>query len=405
MKDNVDDSMIKDVSENIVKNLDESIAQEDQMIILEEETNIDDNTEESLTDEAGKGNGKKRSKKILIAIGSILAVFILIVAYFVGTRPGRKALYGMCSVVLTSRLDVVEAEQNEENILFTEPVVEVNTKGEEESSPYRKEEYVANILLVGIEEIKGGARSDSMMIASINIKDKSIKLTSLMRDCYVEIEGHGKNKLNAAYSFGGTDLLMRTIQDNFKIHLDGYAVVNFASFEKIVDMLDGVDIELGRTEANYLNNNNYISNPANRNVKPGWNKLNGNQALGYARVRYCATLGGAKDDYGRTLRQRRLLNAIFDKYKSKSFLELVSIMYDILPEIKTNLTTSQISDIIEQVVENSITTIDNYRIPADGCFQNVNNECGDVLVLDFDANIKELYKNIYLDETQIIVEK
>ncbi len=378
----MEDDFLNDISESLKHQVNEELSQLDDQNKSDEDTGMK------------KGKPKKRHIGIKITGAIILALFAVII-FFVGTKPGRKMLYDWGSSIVAGRLDHQGTNQNSNNELFTKPTIIV---GEEHiDSDLRREDYVANFLVFGIEEIGGGGRTDTMMIASVNIKDKSIKLTSIMRDCYVEIEGHDSNKLNAAYAFGGADLLVDTIEKNFKIHIDGYASVNFESFERIVDMLGGVNIELGSAEANYLNTTNYISNPSYRNVSAGWNTLNGNQALGYARVRKVVTLGGANNDFGRTLRQRRLLNAIFDKYKSKSLIELVTIMYDILPEIKTNLNASQISDVLEQIIENGITTIDNYRIPAEGFYTDGRNEHGYVLLLDFEGNIKEMYKNIFLD--------
>lgn len=378
-----EDDFLFDISESLKQQVNAELSQSDDLNMS------------NVGADMGKGKPKKKHIGMKITGGIILALFAMIL-FFVGTKPGRKMLYDWGAKIVASRMDNEGTDKNSNNELFTKPTIIV---GEEENidPDLRREEYVANFLLFGIEEIGGGGRTDTMMIASINLQDKSIKLTSLMRDCYVEIEGHGSNKLNAAYAFGGADLLVDTVEKNFKIHIDGYASVNFDSFEKIVDMLGGVEIELGSAEANYLNTTNYISNPSYRNVKAGWNTLNGNQALGYARIRKVSTLGGANNDFGRTLRHRRLLNAIFDKYKSKSYIDLVTIMYDILPMIKTNLNSTQISDVIEQVLENGITTIDNYRIPAEGCYTDGRNEHGYVLLLDFEANIKEMYKNIYLD--------
>ena len=378
----MEDDFLNDISESLKQQVNEEMNQIDNQNKSDEGTGMK------------KGKPKKRHIGIKITGAIILALFAVII-FFVGTKPGRKMLYDWGSRIVAGRMDNQGTNQNSNDELFTKPTIIV---GEENIDPdLRREDYVANFLVFGIEEIGGGGRTDTMMIASVNIKDKSIKLTSIMRDCYVEIEGHDSNKLNAAYALGGADLLVDTIEKNFKIHIDGYASVNFESFERIVDMLGGVDIELGSAEANYLNTTNYISNPSYRNVSAGWNTLNGNQALGYARVRKVVTLGGANNDFGRTLRQRRLLNAIFDKYKSKSMIELVTIMYDILPEIKTNLSSTQISDVLEQIIENGITTIDNYRIPAEGFYTDGRNEHGYVLLLDFEGNIKEMYKNIFLD--------
>ena len=257
---------------------------------------------------------KMRYKGIKIT-GIVILCLSLVIAFFIGTKPGRKLLYNWSASYVASRLDNEQATTNEENTLFVTPTININPDGAV-NSIYRRENYVANFLLFGIEEIGGGGRTDSIMIASVNIKDNTVKLTSIMRDCYVEIPGHDSNKINAAYALGDEELLVDTVEQNFKIHIDGWASVNFEAFEAIVDMLGGVDIELGDTEANYLNTTNYISKPEYRNVSAGWNTLNGNQALGYARVRKVSTLGGTNNDYGRTVRQRRLLNSIFEKYKN-----------------------------------------------------------------------------------------
>ena len=112
---------------------------------------------------------------------------------------------------------------------------------------------VINILLVGSDHgaIKGDhGRSDSIMIATVNFKTKELKLTSLMRDMYVEIPGHGHNKLNAAYAFGGVELLYQTIAKNFGIKIDNYCVVDFSTFEKVINKVGGVET-VSYTHLNY----------------------------------------------------------------------------------------------------------------------------------------------------------
>lgn len=347
------------------------------------------------TEEMSDKNKKKKNKKGLKITLSILGVLLLTVGLIIGTPAGRNLIYNAVGGYVSGRIDNDESENKKPSNLFGEH----DEEDLENIDPnLRKEKYVANFLIAGVEEIGGGGRTDSIMIASVNKKDNTIKLTSIMRDCYVEIPGKNPNKINAAYAFGGMDLLVETIEQNFKIKIDGYATVNFDSFEGIVDILGGVDIELGAEEARYLNTTNYISNPAYRNVKAGMNHLNGNQALGYSRVRKVATLGGANNDFGRTLRQRRVLNAIFEEYKSKNLFELMSIMDQILPLIKTDLTGSEISSVLQAIVENRIFTIENHRIPAEGMYTGGKNEVGSVLLLDFEANIKELYRIIFLDE-------
>ena len=140
---------------------------------------------------------------------------------------------------------------------------------------------VINILLCGEESIGGGrGRTDSIMIATINQKDNQLKLTSIMRDSYVQIPGFSDNKINAAYHNGGMKTLIKTIKKNFGIAVDGYVLVNFDSFQKIVDAVGGIDITLDEQEVKYLNSTNYISDTSNHTLTVGKNHMNGNQALG-----------------------------------------------------------------------------------------------------------------------------
>ena len=150
------------------------------------------------------------------------------------------------------------------------------------------------------------------------MKHGTLKLTSLMRDMVVDIPDNGENKLNAANSFGGIQMLYKTIAQNFNVELDGYVEVGFTAFEKIVNSVGGINLELTESEANYLNTTNYISKKKYRNVKVGKQKLNGNQALGYCRIRKggVTTITGLRDDYGRTWRQRTVIKAVFDKVKN-----------------------------------------------------------------------------------------
>ena len=144
---------------------------------------------------------------------------------------------------------------------------------------------VVNILLVGSDNGAQGSedgdhgRSDSMMVATINFKTKELKLTSFLRDMYVEIPGHGRNKLNAAYAFGGEELLYQTLAQNFNIKIDKFCVVDLSAFEKVINRIGGIEMTLEKREAEYLNTTNYISKKKYRNVKPGKQTLNGGIGL------------------------------------------------------------------------------------------------------------------------------
>lgn len=334
---------------------------------------------------------KKKKYRALKVFLAIIAVFLIFIGFMIGTKPGRSLIYKASGDFIYSNV------QNEDII------EEFENKGSNHDASVRQEEYVKNYLLFGIEKIGGARNTDSMMIASINTKDNTVKLTSLLRDSYVEIPGYKPNKLNSAYAKGGARLLIDTIELNYKIKIEGYASVDFESFEEIVDLLGGVTIELGEKEAKYLNKTNYISKKSNRNLKPGINKLNGNQAMGYCRVRKVETLGGAKNDYGRIIRQQRVLQAMFDSYLSvKNIFKLLPLTKECLGYVTTNLTQDQIEEVMEAVVENRITKLETFRVPVDGAFDAPKkyNGIGYPLVLDWETNRIELFKFIYDDSKE-----
>ncbi|SET15238.1 LCP family protein [[Clostridium] polysaccharolyticum] len=270
------------------------------------------------------------------------------------------------------------------------------------------EQKVVNILLVGEEAINDGVlgRSDSMMVATLNTVEKTIKLTSLMRDMYVTIPGYRDNKLNAAYHNGGGVLLAETIEQNFGIEIDGYVRVNFDAFEKIVDELGGVEITLTGDEAHYLQTTNYISKKSNRNVVEGKQILNGNQALGYCRVRYKTASNGEANDFGRTYRQRTVLKAIFDKYKHQNVVNMVSIASDMLSYVTTNLSKSEMLSYLTTAASFGTLELETFRIPLDNTYDGTKIDGKSVLVIDFDANKQALREFIYagIADSEIKVE-
>ena len=251
---------------------------------------------------------------------------------------------------------------------------------------------VINILLCGEEAIHDDrGRTDSIMIATINQKDNRLSLTSIMRDTYVKIPGFSDNKINAAYHNGGMKTLVATIKENFGISVDGYVLVNFDSFEKIIDAVGGVDIELSSEEASYLNRTNYISNPSNRNVSVGMNHMNGNQALGYARVRYVS-----KD--ARTLRHRTVMTAVYKKMMSKSTLELVAMIPDILPLLTTNIKKADLINYLTAgvSVREKNSKLRTLNVPIEGCYKITRVRTMSVILASpLDANVKKMHKFIY----------
>lgn len=240
---------------------------------------------------------------------------------------------------------------------------------------------ITNILLIGKDITnKDGSRSDTMIIATINKKTNSIKLTSLMRDMYVEIPGFYETRINAAYGIGGMDLLTKTITHNFHVEIDGCVEVDFAGFEQIVDKIDGVDIELNKQEAYHL------SSITGQSFETGTNHLMGREALQYVRIRYVG-----HDDYERTERQRKMLIAAFNKLKTSNIKTLLGVADEIMPLVTTNLNNTQILKLATTAVLMNVSDIETYRIPADGAFTPDTIYEMSVLVPDLPKN-RELLK-------------
>lgn len=369
--------------------------------------------------------------KIIKLSGILIILLLLVISYLAFTRGGRRLIYKIAGSYIYHGLDkddeleassVIIPLEKEPNKSNSRNTAQAKSSDDTELKPEaietatrvlpepRQEDYVSNYLLFGIEEIFNAKNTDTIMIASINTKDSTIKLTSVLRDTYIETEDFKANKLNAFFGMAGARAFVKVIEDNYRIKIDGYAYINFEAFENIIDYLGGISIELGEEEAKYLNTTNYISNPSNRTVRSGWNELNGNQALGYCRIRLVETIGGANDDYGRTLRQRRVIKAVFNKYKSKGLLDLLRISNNILGYVKTNIGQEQIEKALEDIIENKIIKMDTMRLPANGAYEAPKeyNGIGYPLVYDWDENIIQLYQFLYLDtrtEAEINLQK
>ncbi|BCN32042.1 LCP family protein [Anaeromicropila herbilytica] len=250
---------------------------------------------------------------------------------------------------------------------------------------------IINILLVGSDkraEWTQAGRSDSTMIATLDLKHRKLKLTSLMRDMYVPIPGHDNNKFNAAYSFGGVSLLYQTIASDFGLKLDGYVLVDFEAFKAVINKVGGVKIELTDAEYEYLTTA-YKKGPVLK-LKRGVNIMNGSQALAYSRIRQ-----DNKGDFGRTERQRKVLQAIFTEAKSMSLTDLLGLVEELMPYISTDLSNDEIISYLKSIVMLGTTTINQMRIPIDNSYtqDRINNMA--VLIPDMDTNIKALNDFIF----------
>ena len=251
-----------------------------------------------------------------------------------------------------------------------------------EESERNKENGITNILLVGVDgnNMEKGNRSDAMMIATIDEKNNDIRITSLARDTYVDIEGYGTEKLTHAYAYEGASLLINTIKNNFGIDVDKYIAVSFESFEKIIDILGGVEINVSEKEVSQINGVN----------NSGIQTLNGSQALAYSRIRYIDSA------YERDNRQRTVIEALYNKFANGSSGNIMDIANEVLRYTKTNMAPLEIVSIANKAIKIKDTDFDQVEFPFEEARKDNNiSEKGWVIEWDKDYNKDKLNKFIY----------
>lgn len=245
-------------------------------------------------------------------------------------RGGRRVLATVFAVVLVLALGVAAYAGVMMNRL-NRPGVDTSQYVEQPAAApvwdVISQDGVTNILLIGADNGDDGNshRSDTTMLVSIDNKTKRLCLVSFLRDLYLEIPTVGKTKLNAAYAHGGPALTMQTIENNFRVNIDKYVSVNFDNFEAIIDKMGGIDIDMSAKVAQEENRN------MGSNLHEGVNHLDGRLALYYARIR------ATDSDFGRTGRQRQVVEAMLARMKELNPVEFSKLMYDYLPYVETNL--------------------------------------------------------------------
>ena len=288
------------------------------------------------------------------------------------------------------------------------------------------DENVINVALFGIDsrDTKGKTsfkgNSDSIMILSINTKTKRVKIISLMRDTLVPIErdtGLTYNKLNCAYSWGGPELAIKTLNQNFGLDISEYATVNFYGMSDIIDAVGGIDATLTDDEVTSRGVNNHGINDMIEEIcqyeklKPkdyyvtvsGNQHLNGIQAVAYARIRYCKNIWGTSNDYGRTDRQRYVMEQLFEKAKEMGKGQSVKLAQALIPCTETSLSYSQIIGIAFNVMFDS-PIFEQYRIPQNTPEMNFlmpspSGSFGSVVYFDLDYASSVIKAIIYDDMT------
>ena len=273
------------------------------------------------------GKEKKKSKKSRKALKIVLIVILVLVVIIAAVfAAGYTYIYSMLE------------EMNQETINLNE--VSIDDAVADELSDYR------NIALFGIDSREDdygrGNRSDCIIIASVNKKTNEVKLVSVYRDTYLLLTGRNLDKVTHAYSYGGAELAVSTLNANLDLNIEEYVTVNFDAVVDAVDALGGIRMEITSDEVKYINNyideNNRVTGHNSSHITTaGTYNLDGVQALAYSRIRY--TAGG---DYKRTERMREVLEAMLNKAKTLSVSELINFVNIMLPKISTNISSNDI---------------------------------------------------------------
>lgn len=289
---------------------------------------------------------KREPLKTLLIVGIIiLSIVGLVYLYFLQTYK---------------QVDYVEIPNTDEDLGITEET-------EEKINIFENNKSIISIALFGVDkrsdEERG--RSDAIMILTIDPVNNNIKLSSLMRDTKVSIKGHDKNKLGHAYSYGGPELALHTINDNFRLNIRHFASINYGGLVNIIDSLGGVNVNIKKDELDmvnkYINDTAYVEGLENTPLsKSGYQLVNGVQAVGYSRIRKVGD-----GDYERTQRQRVVLSAIIRKLTDLSVLELPSVIKELAPYVETNISASYMLKLGSSILNAGISDIRQSRFPSD----------------------------------------
>ena len=331
----------------------------------------------------GKHNEtKKKSGALKIFLRILLALLIIIVI-----------LAGIATGYIANKLGKINVET------IDEKEVGIAEETKEELAGYR------NIALLGIDSRADdyglGNRSDCMIIASLDQKTKNIRLISVYRDTYMQIEEHGKkvlDKVTHAYSYGGAQNALKALNTNLDLNITEFVTANFDAVIAAVDAVGGVTIDIDSSEIKYIND--YINATSQSSgvkssqiTKTGKQTLDGVQAVAYSRIRY--TQGG---DYKRTERMRTVIEAMLSKAKTLSIGQLNKFVDTILPRISTNISSTEILGLATSVTSYNIT--DSMGWPYEIKGKTIDRWYGVPATLE--SNVLHLHQEVFGQEDYVV---
>ncbi len=338
-----------------------------------------------IDEDVSSGKQPKEKKKKKVSVGKAVAVLLVLIILFVGLLGVGGYLY---AGAMTKKVNYKPLDANQYIA----------------SAELLKKNGVTNILLVGVDaragESNNETRSDTMMLLTIDNNNSQIKLSSFLRDTYIDIPNYKWAKLNAAQSHGGTQLLVDTLEYNYKVDIDNYMLVNFDMFITIIDSLGGINVAVTEKEAAYINSKDHMT-PTEAAAFPEEISsgdsvhLTGAQALWYSRIRYLDS------DFMRTQRQRKVISAIISKAKRTSPVTLIKTVNAIVPMVETDLTSDQMMKIGMGVINYIKYDIVQQQIPAEGTWSSGSRNGGQsVLLIDLEKNQK-IIKDFVFEKAEV----
>lgn len=327
-----------------------------------------------MSKETKKENKKTRRLLMILAVTVVIFIILIPVAYIIH---------------LIQKTDYNNSQ--DKDIIINEEAVQ-----EEVATGYR------NFVIFGVDSrensLTSDTRSDTIMIVNIDNETKDVKLCSIYRDTYVNIPNYGYTKINHAFARGGYSLALSTINTNFDLNIQQYVTVNFYALTKVIDLLGGITLDIQENELKWLNgyvreNNRVNGTSVTGLTQAGTQVVNGTQALAYARIRY--TAGG---DFKRAERQRIVVNQVFEKAKEADLATIISIINEMLPEISTNISTTEMLSLAKDIFSYRIT--DSVGFPFEKTTDKIN-KVSYVLPINLLENVKQLHEYLF-NETEYV---
>lgn len=354
-----------------------------------------------------------KKKKTIVILAFVVIILIAAGVYFVfshyydllNTQSDSIGFTGDPQLVYEDIETDATDDANSSEELTPEEIEEIDKRLEENllamADSDMADEDIFNILVIGVDSRNRDfvGRSDSMILVTINKKNQRILMTSFLRDSYVSISGYENNRLNAAYAFGGTDLLLETINNNFGISVDRCVIVNFFLVMDIIDLVGGIDVNINASDINAINRSikeaNYLLD-VDRTLdlldesNVGLTHLNGKQALAYARNR-----SYSNGDFTRTAHQREVLLLLYEKVKDLGLLELNEMAEVVFPQVSTDLSKGDCIYLLSLLLQVNNYSIENFSIPVDDTWEYAQIRGMAVVTMDLQANAEYWKQQVY----------